>query len=292
MLKTLSEILSQAEKGQYAVIAPDFPSLYVMRILLEAAETSQTPLILSYSSLFKPLLDVRSYARFVQIVRDEIEASSIPAVLHLDHATDLNDIAQAIDFGFTSVMIDASFESYEVNLEKTQKVVSMAKKAGVSVEAEIGHVSSGTEYISHETAVGFLTNSDSAVSFVANSGIDALAVAIGTVHGKYVGQPSLDFGLLKELDQRISIPLVLHGTSGLSKENIEQSVKYGIRKINLYTDLIMGILECTYNELAIQQIDPIKVGEAQSRAIKRIIDMYIIYSGSKNKAHVLSCIEH
>ncbi len=280
MLKTLNEILKLAEKGRYAVIAPDFPSLFICRVLLEAAEESHTPVILSYSTSFKPLMDVRTYARFVRILRDEIEQFQVPAALHLDHATDLADISEAVDVGFTSVMIDASFEPFEKNLERTQKAVAIAHPAGVSVEAEIGHVSSSAEYINKDSFAGFLTIPDEAITFVNETNIDALAVAIGTVHGPIRGQPCLDYTLLKQLDDMIKIPLVLHGSSGLSEENIRQCVELGIRKINVYSDLIMSVLEDCYIELTQQRTDPIRVGASQANAVRRVIETYFRYSGS------------
>lgn len=280
MLKTLNEILDMAENGRYAVIAPDFPSLFICRILLEAAEESHTPIILSYSTSFKPLLDVGTYARFVRILRDEIEQYQVPAALHLDHATDLADISEAVDVGFTSVMIDASFEPFSENLKLTQKAVKIAHSAGVSVEAEIGHVSSSADYINKDSFAGFLTIPEEAVTFVNETNIDALAVAIGTVHGPIRGQPCLDYDRLKQLDELIRIPLVLHGSSGLSEENLRRCVELGIRKINVYSDLMMSFLEESYAELSLQRTNPVSLGVAQANAVRRVIETYFRYSGS------------
>jgi ketose-bisphosphate aldolase len=280
MLTTLHNLLETAEAGKYAVVAPDFPSLFVARILMEYAEETATPLILSYATLFKPMRDVRSYRRFIQVLREEIDSLRVPIALHLDHATRLEEIAEAIDVGFTSVMIDASSEPYPVNLERTQQVVALAHPADISVEAELGHVASSLDYIQAGVTPGFLTDPDLAVGFVTATEIDALAVAIGTVHGAYQGEPILDFGRLASLHQRLPVPLVLHGASGLGNENIRKAVALGIRKINVYSELIGNLLFETQQALAVQTTNPLKVANAQVRSIQQVIAKYISASGS------------
>ena len=283
MLKTLSEVLAQAEQGGYAVIAPDFPTLYIARILMETAEAVQAPLILSYSTSFKPIRDLRSYAHFVRVVRDEAESYSVPIVFHLDHATNLEDIAEAVDLGFTSVMIDASIEPYAVNLERTLKTVEIAHAAGVSVEAELGHVSSDTDYITTDQFNGFMTDPQEAFRFVQDTDIDALAVAIGTVHGPYKGDPKLDYARLETINQIVSVPLVLHGSSGLSDQHLSRCIQFGIRKINIYTEIIRAILGESLAELTRQTSNPVPVSLAQAKAVQKKLGEYLSYSGSINK---------
>lgn len=280
MITTLKHMLAEADNHGYAVIAPDFPDLFTVRSLLEFAEQTNTPLILSYATVFKPMRDVRKYADFIGIVRKEIESIDIPVVLHLDHATALDDIREAVNFGYSSVMMDASFEPYETNLELTCQAIAIARPHGVSVEAELGHVATNQDYVTHIEQKGLLTDVDLAVQFVQETQIDALAVAIGTVHGPYKGEPNLDFERLRLLDQRIDIPLVLHGSSGLGEENIQRSVSMGIRKINVYSDLIRSMLAAAVGELSRQTSDPIKVRLAQEAAVRRVIESYAQPAGS------------
>ena len=280
MIATLSEILNKADQSGYAVIAPDFPSLFIARILIEEADAQGAPLVLSYSTSFKPMRDVTSYATFIRVVREEIEQAAVPIALHLDHGTNLDEIAEAIDLGFTSVMIDASFEPYQVNLERTLKTVAMAQPAGVSVEAELGHVTSSGDYLTEDDHASFYTEPEQAEAFAATTGIDALAVAVGSVHGLQKGAPKLDVARLQEIDERVVVPLVLHGASGFGESNIRRAVSCGIRKINMYSDMISAVFETTYQELGRQRINALKVAQVQEAAIRKMLRKYIRISGS------------
>jgi fructose-bisphosphate aldolase, class II len=280
MLTTLSDILTRADLSGYAVVAPDFPSLFTARAILEEAEELHAPLILSYGTLFKPIREVSSYNRFIQIVREEADLVSVPVALHLDHAMTQEEIVEAVELGFTSVMIDASAESYEVNIERTLRAVQVAHPAGVSVEAELGHVATGADYLVSSHNQGFFTDPTLAAQFVEATGIDALAVAVGTVHGIYQGEPSLDYARLRTLDETIHIPLVLHGSSGLSDATLRKTIKLGIRKINVYSEIITRILNETRKCLAKEVHSPVQLGEAQAAGVKEVIRRYIQVTGS------------
>jgi len=285
MLITLSELLARADAEKYAVIAPDFPSLFLARTMLEQAEELRAPLILSYATLFKPMCDLTDYSRFIRVVREEAESASTPVVLHLDHATSLDEIREAVQVGFTSVMLDASFEPYEVNLARTQQCIAIAHPAGVSVEAELGHVPTGKGYVIEDLHEGFLTDPRQAVEFVEATGIDALAVAIGTVHGPFKGAPKLDFSLLEQLNEMIRVPLVLHGSSGLSDEDIERTIHLGIRKINVYTEILQSVLNEAFLCLEKQRNDPLEVAQAQADGARKVLEKYFLVSGSTGRAH-------
>ncbi len=241
MRLSLAQILTQAEEGKYAVIAPDFTSLSMAKAIIETAEEVNSPLILSYSTMFKPMMDVKRYDKFIQIVRDEIEAASVPNCLHLDHASSLDDIREAVEVGFCSVMIDASVEPWEKNLEKTLQAVDIAHPQGVSVESELGQVMMGVGYYKQKKVDALFNDPEKAREFVELTGIDALAVAIGNVHGAYQGKPEIDFDRLKKIDQQVTVPLVLHGSSGIGEKNIIKAVRLGIRKINLYSEIINSV---------------------------------------------------
>jgi fructose-bisphosphate aldolase, class II len=283
MLVPLTEILKKADKGGYGVIAPDFPTLFSARIMIELAEEFNAPLILSYATGFKPMMDLSDYRRFIQVVRDEIETTRVPICLHLDHATTLDEIREAIDVGYSSVMIDASLESWQVNLERTLETVALARPMGVSVEAELGHVMTGDGYYTRSDAHEMLTDPERAVEFVSLTEIDALAVAIGNVHGAYIGEPKIDFTRLKSLNAKTNIPLVLHGSSGIGAENLKQTIQYGIRKINLYSEIIRTMHERVKRTLEDSLTDPLQVSRVQQESIRQVLGTYMQLTGCVGK---------
>jgi len=284
MITNLTEILKNAEQENYGVIAPDFVNLYGAKSMLETAEELHAPLILSYSSSFKPVMDVRSYSRFIEIIVREIEQYSIPVCLHLDHAASLPEIQEAVDVGFTSVMIDASTAPFKDNIELTRKVVELAGPVGVSVEAELGHVTTGEGYIETGSGEELLTDPDQAGEFVERTGIEALAVAIGNVHGAYSGDPDLDFARLEKIRRVVDVPIVLHGTSGIGMEDLKTAINGGIRKINLYSELITSIFQHTRTVLSETLTDPLRVYRNQTEAIHGVLSSYILASGSAGRA--------
>lgn len=283
MLVNLADVLKKAQEGNYAVIAPDYPTLFAARVMIELADELCAPLILSYTPSFKPMMDISNYARFTQIVLDEIQNTNVPICLHLDHATTLDDIKEAIDVGYSSVMIDASMESWQVNIERSVETVALASPAGVSVESELGHVMTGEGYYTRSDADELLTDPAQAVDFVNLTGIDALAVAIGNVHGAYIGEPNIDFERLGELNKNIDIPLVLHGSSGIGAENLRKSIQNGIRKINLYSEIIKTMHARTKSILEETLSDPLSISKAQEISIREVLKTYMHLAGCIGK---------
>ena len=167
-------------------------------------------------------------------------STELPVVLHLDHCTHFDTIVQAIKAGFTSVMIDGSALPFNENIKLTQEVVRVARAVGVAVEAELGRVGGKEGHIEVSAAEAMMTDPEAAVEFVAKTQVDCLAVAIGTSHGLYRGTPKLNFTLLKELQTRIRVPLVLHGGSGLDNDTIRKAIRLGIRKLNIWTELAVA----------------------------------------------------
>ncbi len=282
MLVTLNEILEPAVKGGYAVIAPDFLNASMLSYYLEVAEKYQTPVIASYPPL--PVDRLRNFDRWTGVLRSRCDSAKVPVCLHLDHGKDPQTCFRAIKAGFTSVMIDASIYEFEQNLEQTRQVVKEAKKHGVSVEAEIGHVGAYRFGIESSTTDNLLTDPDEAGSFAERSGIDALAVSIGTQHGQYKGKPDIDFKRLQALQDRVRIPLVLHGGSGTGDENIRKTIKGGIRKINVFTDIIKPYLKATLNGLKPWHIKNRKMH--QQEAVERILKSYFEVSGSLGRGSI------
>ncbi len=234
-LVTLKEVLVDAQKGNYAVGNFDCFNFEMAKGVLRAAEEMNAPVIIAYGEPFIEHMDIPEY---VSIISKMAEDASIPVVLHTDHFTKLKNIEKAIQCGFTSVMMDSSDKEYELNVENTKKAVEMAHEAGVSVESELGHVSGLGDVFEDDSSV--FTNSAIAADFVEKTGIDALAVSIGNVHGVYRAEPKLRFDILEKISEAVSVPLVLHGASGIPEADVRRAVSLGIRKVNYYTDMCIA----------------------------------------------------
>ena len=240
-LITLKDILRGAQLNNYGVGLFNFLNLEMLRGIVKAANEERSPLILGVAEVHLPVIPLDWAVYMMQKVKDEID---VPICLHLDHGTSKDIIFKAIHSGFTSVMYDGSALPYEENIANTKEIVAEAKKYRVSVEAELGHVG-GAEGGGDDGHEECYTNVEQVVDFVNRTEIDALAVAIGTAHGKYVKKPILDLERLKEIKKVCSIPLVLHGGSGLSDDDFRNTIKYGISKVNICTDMCYAALNAT-----------------------------------------------
>ncbi|MBQ9988905.1 MAG: class II fructose-bisphosphate aldolase [Clostridia bacterium] len=230
MLISMKLILQRAREGGYGVPAPNVRNEDTVRACIEAAEELNSPLIIGPGYKSNP-----DFKFFACMIRELAEQSKIEIAFNLDHGSSPEQCFDAADNGYTGVMIDASVQPYEQNAVITKQVVDYAHARGVSVEAELGHVGQGIQYEVDRDAA--LTDPDEAVRFVSETGVDALAVAIGSAHGVYKGVPRLDFDRLQVLRRRVSVPLVLHGGSGTGDENLARACREGICKVNLATDL-------------------------------------------------------
>lgn len=234
MLYTMKELLKVAKENQFAVPAFNICSYDMLKAIIEESERLNAPVILEIHP------DEIAYLNdeFVASVRAYAHNSKIPVVIHLDHGGTVKDVLRAIRNGYTSVMIDASLQSFEDNLAITKEVVALAHAVGVSVEAEIGTI--GNNGSAEGGAANIIyTDPEQAKHFVEETNIDSLAIAIGTAHGLYPKDktPKLNIELLKELNQQIDKPFVLHGGSGNPDAEVSESVKYGVAKVNLSSDL-------------------------------------------------------
>lgn len=234
MLYTMKDLLAVAKENKFAVPAFNICSYDMMKAIMEEAEAQNAPVILEIHP------DEIAYLNneFVAAAREYAHNSSVPVVIHMDHGGTIKDVMRAIRNGYTSVMIDASAQSYEDNLAITKQVVELAHNVNVSVEAELGTIGNNGSAEGGSANIIY-TDPDQAVSFVKETGIDTLAVAIGTAHGLYPKNmtPKLNIELLKELNERIDIPFVLHGGSGNPDSEVSEAVKYGVAKVNLSSDL-------------------------------------------------------
>ena len=233
MLTTLREVLTRARAGHYAVPAFDCMEDVMVRAILETADSRRSPVVMM---VLAPDLAGNGMAYVPGLVRAVADYHPVPVVLHLDHADNLDLVRAAVERGFTSVMIDGSALEFAENVRLTRAAVELAAARGVSVEAELGHVGgSDLECTVHRESV--LTEPDEVARFVRETGVDALAVSIGTSHGVYRSLPHLNIERLRDLDEASPVPLVLHGGSGTPDDQIRNAVRHGISKLNIYADL-------------------------------------------------------
>jgi ketose-bisphosphate aldolase len=237
LVNTKSMLLSE-QREHRGLPAPDFFDLDSARCYVQVAEERRRPLILSYAQIFKDVLPLEDAA---VIGRYLAEKASVPVALHLDHGLDEDTIARAIELGFTSVMLDASSDPFEQNVRRTKAVVEMAHKHDITVESEIGHVGTGSSYQDYAHSDCVYTTVEEAVSFAEQTGVDSLAVSIGTAHGLYKHlKPVLNFERLRELRAAVKVPLVLHGSTGSGDENLRRCVQDGITKVNVFTEFLVS----------------------------------------------------
>jgi len=232
MLATSKEVLCDARRDHYAVPAFDCVEDVMVRAVLETAEARRAPV---FVMCLEPDIRGNGWVYFSGLVKAVAGHHKIPVVLHLDHADELDSIQRAVDLGFTSVMIDGSKLPFEENVRVTRAAVDIAHPRGVSVEGELGHVG-GMDLDATCCAENVLTEPDEVTRFVDQTGVDALAVSIGTSHGVYQSLPTLNIRRLQELHEASPVPLVLHGGSGTPHEQIQEAVRNGICKLNIYAD--------------------------------------------------------
>lgn len=234
-LVTLKSVLSDAQRHGYAVGAFNFNGIEDARGILDAAAEKSSPVILMTS--VSAVAYMGGPKAVIGLVRGLVDKLDIPVVLHLDHAEDYGLVCECVDAGYTSVMIDASKLSYDENIALTQKVVAYAGKFGVSVEAELGRLGGREEQVNVSSREAAMTDPEDVPAFVERTGIDALAVAIGTAHGFYKEEPKLDFDRLSRIRALTNVPLVLHGGTGVPEEDFIRSIQCGMSKINVGTEL-------------------------------------------------------
>lgn len=234
MLVTMKEIVDNAAKGNYGVAAPNVSSEYDARAYLEIAEDLNSPLILDVFYGATP--DIHYFGK---LLNDLASQAKVPVCINLDHGGSKAEAIDAIRCGFTSVMIDRSAESYETNVHDVKEVVEIAHAVGITVEAELGHV--GLAVNAEQDTANFLTEPDDAKRFIDETGVDCLAVAIGTAHGAYPKgfTPHLDFDRLAQIKAAVGqdYPLVLHGSSEMDNESLAKACHMGINKVNIATEL-------------------------------------------------------
>jgi len=232
MLATAKEVLARARADQFAIPGFDCVEDVMVRAILETAEENRSAVFLM---CLKTDLEGNGWAYLPGLIKTVADHHSVPVVLHLYHAVELDTLNRAVDSGFTSVMIDGSKSEFAENVDLTAAAVEIARPHGVSVEAELGHVG-GMNLENTDCAENVLTEPDEVAAFVDQTGVDSLAISIGTSHGVYKSLPTLNIERLKELEQASPVPLVLHGGSGTPDDQIQEAVRNGICKLNIYAE--------------------------------------------------------
>lgn len=287
MYVTTKEMLKAAQDGKYAIGAFNCENMEMAMAIVAAAEAQHAPVMLqttpstvSYAGLDVYYANVRALA----------ERASVPVALHLDHGSSYELAVNAMQAGYSSVMIDGSHESFEDNIAVTRRVVEEAKAKNIPVEAELGKVGGKEDDLDGGSGNGYTDPAD-AVEFVKATGVDSLAVAIGTAHGVYVGTPVLDVARLAEIRKAleaagVSIPLVLHGASGLTDESVRECIAQGICKVNFATELrqayTAGVKEVLAKDPDVY--DPKKYGKVAMAKVQALVEDRIKVCGANGKA--------
>lgn len=282
-LVPMAEILNKANEEYYAVGGFNINNMEFLQGIIWAAEESNSPLILQTS---EGAIRYIGMDYVINMVKAAVKDTHIPVALHLDHGSGFDIIMRCIREGYSSVMFDGSKYPFEENIRLTKEVVKAAHSVGVSVEAELGKIGGTEDDVTVEAKDAMYTKPAEAEEFVEKTGVDALAIAIGTAHGVYKGEPELDFDRLEEINSRLDIPIVLHGASGVSAQDVSKAVTMGINKVNVNTDFQQAFT-AKIRELFKKDselYDPRKYCGPGRDAIKAKVKEKIEILGSKNKA--------
>lgn len=234
MLTNLNEVLISAVQNGYGVGMFNCISLEMTEAVFAAAEKFRAPVIVGTAEILLPGASLETVA---DMILRRAKKSSVPVVLHYDHGLTFEKCIEAIKLGYTSIMYDCSTETYEENVREVTEIVKIAHSVGVSVEGELGHVGDNEGKGKLENPSDYYTDPQQALDFVERTGIDALAVAVGNAHGDYKFHPKLDFERISEIAEKVRIPLVLHGGSGLTNDDFQEAIRRGVAKINIFTDI-------------------------------------------------------
>ncbi len=278
MLVNLNDVLKKAQKENYAVGLFNTTDTDMLEAVISAAEELNSPVIIGTAEVLLPYGELKLIAPSILAAA---KRAKVPVVMHYDHGLTFDRCIEALKLGFSSIMFDGSAGDYETNLADTREIVKIAHSFGASVEGEIGHV--GQADSNDNLLSDMYTTADESESYVKATGVDALAIAIGTAHGVYKSKPQLNLERLQEIRNRIDTPLVLHGGSGLSDDDFKNAIKYGIAKVNIFTDL------CLAGDRAMKKGMETGVGYLETRnlkvqEIKESVKRKILLFGSENKA--------
>lgn len=279
---TTKKILEKAQVGKYAIGAFNVENMEFVQAVIQAATELKSPVIIQTS------VSTLKYATanlFKAMVSACIDDTNIPVAIHIDHGNSFEAIMSAIKGGYKSVMFDGSLLPYIENVKQTAEIVKICHQLGITVEAELGAIAGKKD--APEDSKLLYTNPDTAVDFVEKTQCDSLAIAIGTCHGIYKSTPKLDYDRLQKIRKKVSIPLVLHGASGLSAEQVQTCIHYGICKVNIATELRQAWSKAIadYQSKNITVFDPKAAGKVARQAVMDVVKEKINMLGSVNKAY-------
>lgn len=281
-LVTTTELLKNAQEGHYAIGAFNVENMEMVMAVISAAEELQAPVILQTTPSTIKYAGLDYYLANAKVAA---ERASVPVAMHLDHGSSFDLAMKALRVGYTSIMIDGSHESYEDNIALSKAVVDACSPSQIPVEAELGKVGGKEDDLDGGEGSAY-TDPIEAKIFVERTGVSSLAVAIGTAHGLYKGEPKLDLERLSEIREVVSVPLVLHGGSGIPDETIIESIKRGICKVNYATELRIAYSEGVKKVLNEnpETIDPKKYGAEGLKCVKEFVKDKIMVCGCNGKA--------
>ena len=290
-LVTTKQLLHDAQKGHYAIGAFNVENLEMAQAVVAAAEKLRSPVIMQTTP---STVGYASLQLWYAAVKAMAEQASVPIVLHLDHGNSFDLAMQALRTGYTSIMIDGSHQQFEDNIALTRAVVDACHPSEVPVEAELGKVGGKEDDLDGGEGDSYTVPAE-ALEFVERTGVDSLAVAIGTAHGVYKGTPKLDVNRLSEIREIVSVPLVLHGTSGVPDEIVKECIQRGICKVNYATDLRIAYTEGVrgFLEKNADAFDPKKYGAQGRKSVEdasRKRASFSIFFISKIDATALPCV--
>lgn len=280
MLASTRELLEKAQKKGYAIGAFNIYNLEGVQAVVDAAESLQSPAMLQ----LHPSALGYGKSPLVALCLEAARASKMPIAVHLDHSTSAEDIQMALSAGISSIMADGSPLPYAENLAFTREMTQVAHAQGAAVEAEIGRISGTEDGLTIAEKEAKMTDPNQAAEFVQATQVDALAVTIGNVHGKYQGEPKLDFERLEAIRQTVAVPLVLHGASGLPEAMIEQSIQLGVCKFNVNTEVREAYLDVIKSSNSLSSPDLLKLMQKSVTAMQAVVAQKLQLFGSVGQA--------
>lgn len=278
MLVNLNDVLLPAKRGHYAVGLFNTTDTDMLQAAIEAAEEMHAPIIIGTAEVLLPYGELQLIAPSVIAAA---KRAKVPVVVHYDHGLTFERCMEALRLGFSSVMYDASAKAYAQNIEETREIVRIAHAFGATVEGEIGHV--GNADGSDPAGEDRYTTLQEATDYLRDTGVDALAIAIGTAHGAYKTAPKLSFDRLAQIRAAVDVPLVLHGGSGLTDADFRRAVAGGIAKVNIFTDLCLAGMEAQKQAVA-GQMDYLSARNLKKDAIREAVKQKMALFGCQNKA--------
>ena len=274
MLVNLNDVLKKAQAEHYAVGLFNTIDSDTAQAVIEAAEEMRAPVVIGTAEILLPYGELKLIS---PTLLDLAKKATVPVVLHYDHGLTFERCMEALQLGFSSIMYDGSLGDPDQNMKDTAQIVKIAHAFGASVEGEIGHVGQAAD------GDGCYTTVEEAVDFVNRTGVDALAVAIGTAHGNYKTKPVLDIDRLRAIRSALDTPLVLHGGSGLSEEQFRATIEGGIAKVNIFTELC-NTGQAAFVKATNEGLDYLEARNAKVGAIKEVVKKRMSLFGCAGKA--------